>query len=225
MGTPNSIFIAFGAGLLSSFSPCVFPLIPSYLSILLGDFAEQKGKRPLIRPALIFVAGFSTIFIILGMSASYLGQLLLGNLVILRKISGIVVIILGFHLIGLIKIPALYREKKMEINQEKNKYLRPLLMGFALALAWTPCIGPILSSILIFAGTSGTIVRGAVLLTAYSAGFALPFLVIAFFFNWILPGFKKIKPYLGIVQTITGVFIIILGILIFTNYIQIFSNF
>ncbi|MCG8516000.1 MAG: cytochrome c biogenesis CcdA family protein [Halanaerobiales bacterium] len=225
MGSSNSILIAFGAGLLSTFSPCVFPLIPSYLSILLGDFAEQKGKRPLIIPALIFVAGFSTIFIILGMSASYLGQLLLGNLVILRKISGIVVIILGVHLIGLIKIPALYREKKMEINQEKNKYLRPLLMGFALALAWTPCIGPILSSILIFAGNSGTIVRGAVLLTAYSAGFALPFLVIAFFFNRILPGFKKIKPYLATVQTITGVLIIILGILIFTNYIQVFSNF
>lgn len=225
MGSSNSLLIAFGAGLLSTFSPCVFPLIPSYLSILLGDFAEQKGKRPLIIPALIFVAGFSTIFIILGMSASYLGQLLLGNLVILRKISGIVVIILGVHLIGLIKIPALYREKKMEINQEKNKYLRPLLMGFALALAWTPCIGPILSSILIFAGNSGTIVRGAFLLTAYSAGFALPFLVIAFFFNSILPGFKKIKPYLATVQTITGVFIIILGILIFTNYIQVFSNF
>lgn len=221
---PNiSIYIAFGAGLLSFLSPCVLPLIPSYLTLLVGDFAEQKGRRYIILPALTFITGFTVIFILLGMSASLLGQLLLKNLVLFRKISGIIVVILGLHLTGVIKIRALYQKKGLQISASFNKYLRALIMGFALALAWTPCIGPILSSILIYAGTSQTVLQGSVLLAFYSLGFALPFLLTALFLNWILPRFKKINPYLNLIQTITGVLVIILGIIIYFNYFQALS--
>lgn len=220
-----SIFIAFGAGLLSFLSPCVLPLIPSYLTLLIGDFAEEKGKKDVIIPALIFIFGFSIIFITLGLSASYLGQLLLSNLVILRKASGILVIILGLHLTEIIKIKALYQERGFHFGQNLNKYLRSLVMGFALALAWTPCIGPILSSILIYASTSQTIWQGGLLLAFYSLGFAIPFFITAIFINWILPKFKKINPYLPTIQKITGLLLIVLGILIYTNYIQVLSQF
>lgn len=223
MNPDISIYIAFGAGLLSFLSPCVLPLIPSYLTLLVGDFAEQKGRRYIILPALTFITGFTVIFILLGMSASLLGQLLLKNLVLFRKISGIIVVILGLHLTGVIKIRALYQKKGLQISASFNKHLRALIMGFALALAWTPCIGPILSSILIYAGTSQTVLQGSVLLAFYSLGFALPFLLTALFLNWILPRFKKINPYLNLIQTITGVLVIILGIIIYFNYFQALS--
>lgn len=217
-----SVFIAFGAGLLSFLSPCVLPLIPSYLSLLMGDYAEESGKKNIIIPALIFILGFTSIFIFLGLSASYLGQFLLKNLNILKKISGAAIILLGLHLSGIIKFKFLYQEKKMEIKNS-NKYLRPLIMGLALALAWTPCIGPILSSILIYAGTSQTTLQGGILLAFYSLGFALPFMLTAIFLDWFLPKFKKINPYLPIIQKAAGILLIILGILIFTNYFQILS--
>lgn len=225
MNPDISIFIAFGAGLLSFVSPCVLPLIPSYLTLLMGEYADKKDKRDILLPALTFIIGFSLIFILLGLSASFLGQILLQNLIFLRKASGIVVIILGLNLTGIIKIDALYREKGLQLPKNLNKYIRALLMGFAMALAWTPCIGPILSSILIYAGTSKTVLEGGILLLFYSAGFALPFLVTALFLDWILPKLKRINPYLPLLQKITGIFLIVLGLLIYTNYIQIFSQF
>ncbi len=225
-----SIFIAFSAGLLSFLSPCVLPLIPSYISLLMGDYAEDTkkdgkviNKKNILIPALIFVLGFTSVFILLGLSASFLGQFLLKNLNILQKVSGIAVIILGLHLSGLIKFDFLYREKNLNIKKSNNKFLRPLIMGFALALAWTPCIGPILSSILIYAGTSQTVLQGGILLTFYSIGFALPFILTALFLDWILPRFKKLNPYLSLIQKIAGVLLIILGLLIFTNYFQVLS--
>lgn len=217
-----SIFIAFGAGLLSFLSPCVLPLIPSYISLLIGDYAENIKRKNIIIPALIFILGFTVIFILLGLSASLIGQFLLKNLNILKKLSGLAVIILGLHLSGIINFKFLYREKKLDISSS-NKLIRPLILGFALALAWTPCIGPILSSILIYAGTSQTILQGGILLAFYSMGFALPFIVTALFLEWILPRFKKINPYLPLIQKIVGILLIILGILIFTNYFQILN--
>lgn len=218
-----SVLIAFGAGLLSFLSPCVLPLIPSYISLLLGEYADQNGKRYIILPALLFITGFSTIFISLGLSASMLGQLLLKNLVILRKTSGIFVIIMGFQLMGIIKLKSFYKEKRLDINGN-NKFLRPVFMGFAMALAWTPCIGPILSSILVYAANSQSLIQGGVLLTFYTLGFAIPFLLTAIFFNWLLPGLKKVNPYLPFIQKIAGILLIIIGFLIYTNYIQIFSQ-
>ena len=214
-----SIYIAFSAGLLSFFSPCVLPLIPSYITFLIGDYSKQKEykKAEVIIPALIFVLGFTSVFILLGLSASYLGRILLKNQSIFRKVGGVFVIILGLHLSGIFKIKALYRQQNFEIPQNINKYLRSLIMGVALAFAWTPCVGPILSSILVYAGTSQSILKGGFLLSSYSLGFAIPFLIVALFINWFLPKLKKINPYLPIIEKVTGILIIIIGILIYTN--------
>jgi len=224
MNREISLLIAFSGGLLSFLSPCVLPMIPSYFSLLMGDYAQNKKNKNIILPAMFFIIGFSIIFILLGISASYLGQLLLKNIALLRKISGIIVIIMGFHLTGIITIKSLYREKGLTISQNMNIYLRALVMGIAMAFAWTPCVGPILSSILIYAGTSQTVLQGAVLLTLYSLGFALPFFLTAIFLDWLLPKFKQLNSYLPLIQKITGIFLIILGILIYTNQLQIFSQ-
>ena len=214
-----SILIAFSAGTLSFFSPCVLPLIPSYITFLIGDYSKQKKykKGELIIPALFFILGFTSIFTLLGLSASYLGKILLQNQSIFRKAGGIFVIILGLHVSGIFKIKSLYRQKKFDIPKNINKFLRSFIMGIALAFAWTPCVGPILSSILIYAGSSQSMMTGALLLLFYSFGFALPFLGVALFMNWFLPKFKKINPYLPLLEKITGILIIIIGILVYTN--------
>ncbi|MFW5787208.1 MAG: cytochrome c biogenesis CcdA family protein [Halanaerobiales bacterium] len=221
-----SIFVAFSAGILSFFSPCVLPLIPSYLTFLVGDFSKQVENKDhnnlhkradLMPPALLFVAGFTMIFILLGLSASYLGQLFLQNQSLFRKIGGILVIILGVHISGVYKIKPLYRQKSFDWPVAINKYFRALIMGMALAFAWTPCVGPILSSILVYAGTSQNIMTGGILLSFYSLGFAIPFILTAFFINKLLPRLQKLNHYLPIIEKITGVLIIIIGILVYTN--------
>jgi cytochrome c-type biogenesis protein len=220
MQTDISIFIAFSAGILSFFSPCVLPLIPSYITFLVGDYTKQDesyNRFQLVGPAVIFIIGFSFVFIALGLSASFLGKIFLKNQNLMRKIGGILVVILGLHVSGVFKIKALYRQKGFEMPKDLNKYLRALVMGIALAFAWTPCIGPILSSILVYASTNQNILQGGLLLAVYSMGFAIPFLLVAFFMNWFLPHLKKINPYLPIVEKITGVLIIIIGILVYTN--------
>ena len=135
-----SFAIAFSAGLLSFLSPCVLPLIPSYLAFLLGDYSDQKQDKESysILPALIFIAGFTLIFILLGLSATFLGRFLLRNQAILRRISGIIIIIFGLHISGIIKLKWLYYEKKLDIAKKSNKYLQSFILGIGIALAWTP---------------------------------------------------------------------------------------
>jgi cytochrome c-type biogenesis protein len=214
-----SFAIAFSAGLLSFLSPCVLPLIPSYLAFLLGDYSDQKQDKESysILPALIFIAGFTLIFILLGLSATFLGRFLLRNQAILRRVSGIIIIIFGLHISGIIKLKWLYYEKKLDIAKKSNKYLQSFILGVGIALAWTPCIGPILSSILILAGNSQNLLTGGFLLFMYSFGFALPFLITALAAKRILPTIKKMNKYLNYINMVSGALIIILGILIFTN--------
>lgn len=218
-----SFAIAFSAGFLSFLSPCVLPLVPSYLAFLLGDYSDQKKKNKnyTIMPAIIFIAGFTIVFILLGLSATFLGKFLLRNQSIIRKISGVVIVIFGLHISGIIKLKWLYYEKKLSITPKSNKYLQSFILGIGIALAWTPCIGPILSSILILAGNSQNVLTGGFLLFIYSFGFALPFLVTAFAAKKILPTIKKMNRYLKYINIISGFLIIILGILIFTNSLNI----
>lgn len=214
-----SLFIAFSAGLLSFLSPCVLPLIPSYLAFLLGDYTDQKqkNKKYSILPAIIFILGFTLVFILLGLSATFLGKFLLRNQAILRKISGVIIIIFGLHISGIIKLKWLYYEKKLSITPKSNKYLQSFVLGLGIALAWTPCIGPILSSILILAGNSQNIFAGGFLLLVYSTGFALPFLITALAAKKILPAIKKMNKYLNYINIVSGILIIILGLLVYTN--------
>lgn len=220
-----SFLIAFSAGILSFFSPCVLPLIPSYLTFLVGDYAKQQEVKNdySIIPALLFIAGFTLVFTGLGISASLLGKVLIKNQNLLRKISGILIILLGLHLTGILKFKWLYREKSFEISKDLNKYVRSLILGIGLAFAWSPCIGPILSSILIYAGNSQNAATGALLLSFYSLGFAVPFFLVALSINWFLPRFKKLNPYLPLLNRITGILITILGILIYTDQLGILN--
>jgi len=214
-----SLLIAFSAGLLSFLSPCVLPLIPSYLAFLLGDYTDQKkkDKNYSILPAIIFILGFTLVFILLGLSATFIGKFLLRNQAILRKISGVIIIIFGLHISGIIKLKWLYYEKKLSITEKSNKYLQSFVLGLGIALAWTPCIGPILSSILILAGNSQNIFAGGFLLLIYSTGFALPFLITALAAKKVLPAIKKMNKYLNYINIVSGILIIILGLLVYTN--------
>lgn len=222
MNADISILLALGAGVLSFFSPCILPLIPSYLTFLIGDYASSKrhNTRYSIIPALLFIAGFSLVFIILGLSASYLGQFILQKQILIQKISGVLVIVLGLHLTGIIKIKSLYHEKGLNLPQNLNKYLGAFVLGVGLAFAWTPCIGPILSSILIYAGNSQNIMQGGLLLASYSLGLAVPFFLVAISVNRFLPGLKKINPYLPLINKIAGILIIVLGVLIYTDHLK-----
>lgn len=226
MDSNISLIIAFTAGLLSFISPCILPLIPSYIVFLIGDYSLQKkaNQRYSIIPAFLFVAGFTLVFILLGLSATFIGGFLIKNQAILRKVSGLVIIFFGLHISGVIKFKWLYQEKKLAFSSISNKYIQSIALGIGLALAWTPCIGPILSSILIMAGNSQNILTGGLLLLFYAAGLAIPFLITALGAKKILPAIKKLNKYLKYINIVSGILIIILGILIYTNSLN-FVNF
>ncbi|MCX5779008.1 MAG: cytochrome c biogenesis protein CcdA [Elusimicrobia bacterium] len=219
------IIASFVAGVFTFGSPCILPLIPAYISFITGLTLDelQSNTQPLktvFLNALFFVCGFSLVFVALGASASALGGLIGDHKDVLRWIGGIVVIVFGFHLTGLFKIKFLYYQKNIQLKQSRLKYLAPFLFGLAFAIGWTPCVGPILSSILILASTQETISRGVLLLSVYSLGLGLPFLLTALFINAALRVFNRIKRFYHIVEIASGAILILVGVLIITNGLQ-----
>jgi cytochrome c-type biogenesis protein len=220
-----SIFIAFSAGILSFVSPCVLPLVPSYITYITGvsfhELTEGESKSKLrwvtIFHSLLFIIGFSTIFIIMGASASYIGQLLAQYQYWIMKVGGVLIIILGIHFTGLITLPFLQMEKRLELRKKPLGYLGSFLVGIIFAAGWTPCIGPILSTILIYASTSKSYYTGILLLTIYSAGLGLPFFLSSLAFNSFLSTFEKIKRYMRVITLVSGLFLIAIGILMLTD--------
>lgn len=233
MGAENvSLMIAFTAGLLSFVSPCVLPLIPSYVTYISGVSLEKltvgddKGARwGTFFHSIAFVAGFSLIFIMLGASATMLGQFMAKNQVIMRKIGGVIVVALGVHFTGIINFGFLQQYKKMEFATKPVGYLGSILVGMVFAAGWTPCIGPILASILLYASTSETMGKGIGLLAAYSLGLGIPFILSAIAINRFFRFFNGIKKYMRGISIISGVFLIIIGILIYTNYLTIIAQY
>lgn len=223
-----SLAMAFIAGILSFLSPCILPLIPAYLSYLTGnaitDLAEGKSKKDLLLKASGFILGFSLVFILMGATASKLGKFFTEYQYILRQIGGILIIILGIHLTGLIKIKWLYQEKRLLTVSEKNRGLGSVFVGMAFATGWTPCIGPILSAILIYAGSTETVSSGILLLMAYSLGLAIPFMATALAIGKFTVYFRKFSKYLNLIAILSGILLIITGILIFTNKLAMLSG-
>ncbi len=228
--TDISYWTAFGAGLLSFFSPCVLPLVPAYLANLAGSSAiDTDDKRkvwPTLMHSIFFVLGFSILFILMGASAGLIGSAITEYAETLRIVSGIVIIIFGIFLIAAYKIPWLNYEKRMQVQGARNPgYLRSLLIGAAFSLGWTPCIGPILGSILFIASYTQETAKGALLLSAYSLGMGIPFLLIGLAWSYIVPFWKGITKHLGLISIISGILLIIVGILILSGQLTMLSRF
>jgi len=215
------LLIAFGAGLISFLSPCVLPLIPGYVSFISGQSLQDilKVKKIKILPIILFCLGFSTVFIILGASASYLGQTLLQNSETLRVVAGIVIIVFSLQLIGLINISYLNFEKRIEAKKSQN-FLFPYVIGLAFGFGWTPCIGPILGSILALASIEETLSKAIVLLVFYSLGLAIPFTLSGYLIQRFLAFSKNFKKNINLISKIGGITLLITGILILTNQLQ-----
>lgn len=221
--------LAFSAGLLSFLSPCILPLIPAYLSYLAGSAVTEintnKSRLELLKPASFFVVGFSIVFITMGLTVSSIGQTFTSNLGILKRFSGVLVFVFGLHMTGLVRIKALYHEKSFMPNAGLSQRIAPISLGMAFAFGWTPCVGPILSSILIYAGSMATVLKGTVLLSVYSLGLAVPFFLSAMTFSHFADYFKKVKKHLPVVSIISGAVLMIMGVLIFTDRLSIFSRY
>jgi len=219
-----SFVVAFIAGVLSFLSPCILPIVPGYISYISGVSLKEREQgidddviKRILVTSLSFIFGFSVVFISLGASASVLGIFLSNNIIIFSRISGIFIIIMGIHLTGLIKIKALYFQKKINIETIKPGVLGAFLIGFCFAFGWTPCIGPILASILTLAANEKTVAKGIVLLTAYSMGLGIPFLLTGFFASFFIKFFEKHRFFIRKGEIICGVLLVIIGILMVTN--------
>jgi cytochrome c-type biogenesis protein len=222
-----SIAVAFGAGLLSFLSPCVLPLIPSYLSYITGlsfeDLTSESGasRKSAILHALLFVAGFTAVFVAFSVAANYLGGRLIGRYQeVLRTVGGAVIIVLGLYTAGLFHLRALDQEKRVHLKGRPAGYAGSFIVGVAFAAGWSPCIGPILGSILIYAGTLDTVYGGIALLLAYSAGFAVPFLLAAVALNSFLGVYVRFRGAVRWVRVASGLFLAGVGVLLVLGRFQ-----
>ncbi len=217
-----NLLIAFGAGLISFLSPCVLPLIPGYISYIsgesLGDIVEKQKK--VILKTILFSLGFSLVFISFGATASFVGNILLDNSDILRIIAGIIIIIFSLQLIGILNLNFLNQEKRFQTKNYSNNLFFPVVVGAAFGFGWTPCIGPVLGSILTLAAVESSIEKGIILLSFYSLGLAIPFILSGYGISRFLAFSKNFRKNIRIVSIIGGVILLITGILILTNKLQ-----
>jgi cytochrome c-type biogenesis protein len=226
--TEVTLMVAFLAGVLSFLSPCVLPLVPSYLSFVTGmsleDLKEGTDRRAAMVHAGLFVAGFSLIFILLGASASFLGAFFRYYMDWIARIGGVVIILLGLHLAGVFRMTPLLREKRVHLRDKPAGYLGTLGVGAAFGAGWTPCIGPVLGAILTLAGTREGMWNGVGLLTVYSAGLAVPFMLSAVAVERFLEAFQRFRRFLPAVQLASGILLVVLGVLLVTGSFTVLSS-
>ena len=215
------LFIAFGAGLISFLSPCVLPLIPGYISYISGSSLNELMEKKTVNvfPIILFAIGFSIVFISFGATASFLGSIILENSYELRIASGIIIIIFSLHILGIINLNFLNYEKRI-YTEKKSGIFSSLLVGMAFGFGWTPCIGPILGSILALASTEQSLNRGILLLVFYSLGLAIPFILSGYLIQKFLVFSKNIKSKMNIIMKTGGALLLMTGILIITNQLQ-----
>ena len=219
------------AGFLSFISPCVLPLIPGYLSFISGLSIDQltdksRRKSNLVKvgvSSLLFVLGFSTVFILMGASATFIGDWLRENIRLFNKIAGVILVLFGLHVMGLFKIKALNYEKRFHSRSRRFGVGGAFVIGLAFAFGWTPCIGPILGAILTVAANEASVLRGIILLSFYSAGLGIPFIIFALLFNYFVGFSGFFKRHFHTVEIISGLLLIIVGVLIFFDMLQLLS--
>ncbi len=223
-----TLLIAFAGGLLSFLSPCILPIAPGYLGIISGTSltnlkSGSVSKRRILSTTIAFILGFSMVFIMLGLASSYLGQFLLKYRKLISQIAGFFVIVMGLHQAGWLPISWLYQEKKVQIKPQIG-IIGAFLTGLAFSLGWTPCISPILGSILTLAGSQGQIGKGMLLLSTYSLGLAVPFLLLAIGFERVSRGMARLKPYIKYFEWASGILLILMGLLLITGSISTLSS-
>ncbi len=223
------ITIAFGAGVLSFLSPCVLPLVPSYLSFVTGmsleDLQEGVDRRATLLHSVLFVSGFTGIFLILGASASFLGQFFRLYETWIARLGGLLIIVLGLHLAGVLKLAPLMRERRVHLHDKPAGYLGTLGVGAVFGAGWTPCMGPVLGAILTFAASQEQFWSGVSLLFVYSLGLAVPFLLSALALDAFLRVFARFRRFLPIVQVASGVLLVFLGVLLLTGTFSALSTY
>lgn len=220
---------AFLAGVLSFLSPCVLPLVPGYLSLISGFSLESlrqgAGGRRVLGRAALFVLGFALVFCAMGAGASSIGQALSYYRLPLMRAAGVLIVLFGLHFAGVLRLPALYRERRFHLLRLPGGALGALVLGMAFAFGWTPCIGPLLSTILLYAAGQGTALRGMGLLLVYSAGLGLPFLVTALALERMLPLLQRLKRHFRALELVTGALLVLMGLLIFTGELATLSRY
>lgn len=234
MNGPDVSFLgAFIAGLLSFLSPCVLPLIPSYITYITGlSFADLQAEHPshvIRRKALLhsiaFIIGFTTVFVLLGASATLVGSFLQSKATLIRKIGGILIVLFGIHVTGLVPVRLLMGEKRITISRKPSGYLGSFLVGLVFAAGWTPCIGPILAAILTLAATEENVSRGILLLLLYSLGLGIPFLLSSLAMHRFLILFNRYKRHIRVFEIVTGLFLVLIGVLLYTNWLTRLSGY
>ncbi|MBP6818411.1 MAG: cytochrome c biogenesis protein CcdA [Ferrovibrio sp.] len=233
-GLDVSYAVAAGAGALSFLSPCVLPLVPAYLCFVAGTSLDEMLERQeidkaetrrVLMAAIAFVLGFSTVFVIMGASASAINQLVVQHLDIIGKIAGGIIILFGLHFMGLLKIPLLYREARINPESRPTSWLGAYVIGLAFAFGWTPCIGPILASILTIAGSRSDLSYGVSLLATYALGLGIPFLLAALAMKPFMRFMQRFRRHMRKVEIAAGALLVTTGVLIFTNSLGQFSYF
>jgi cytochrome c-type biogenesis protein len=229
-GSSVNIGIAFIAGLVSFFAPCVVPLVPAYVGFFSGVAATDEHvaekRATIFKYSLIFSAGLILVFVILGLAATSIGHLFAVNREVMSKIGGVIMVLLGLYLTGVFKNPALYRELKIDLHKKISKYqsVNSFLLGLTFGFAWTPCIGPVLAVILLWASQASGTLAGTSLLFAYGAGIAVPFIVLGLFIDKMMPWIRKTARIQKWIHVGAGVFIIIFGIMLITETVGLMAS-
>lgn len=218
------VISVFTAGILSFLSPCIIPVIPMYLAYFADDELTTKKQiisKPMIK-AMLFVAGLSTVFIVLGFGAGALGSILYGNWFLI--VCGLIVVILGIHQTGLVQLSFLHREKKLNLERTKKAdYFGSYLLGLTFSFGWTPCVGPVLAAVLGLSASEGNVLYGGFLMAVYSLGLMIPFLLVAIFSETLIGRIKGIYKYMGKIKIVSGLFIIVMGILLMMNQVGVIT--
>jgi cytochrome c-type biogenesis protein len=216
-GNDISLLAAFAAGAVSFLSPCVLPIVPAYLAVLTGG---GEGRRKFVANTVCFFAGFTVVFILMGATASLLGRLFIEHQDAVRKVGAVFIALMGLQLTGLLRLPGLQRELRLTPGGRLDGPLGSFVLGLALTAGWTPCVGPILAAILAYAGIDGTVARGVLLLAAYAAGFALPFLLFTILYKRYSARIRAGYHWLPALQKAAGAILVLTGVLLYFNLVQ-----